>query len=74
MSEIFKKLDYDEKSEKKILCSHAMNRYSKETLEKLIINTFNFFKNYGYTDEQMVQMTTTLPPSFSFRRTPTSCA
>ena len=44
MLKVLDDLGYDEKSQGKILSSHAVNRYSFDTLEKLVLNTFNFLK------------------------------
>lgn len=66
MSEVLNNLGYDLKAQERILNSHAVNRYSLHTLEKLVVNTFNYFKGCGYSGDEIISMTTFLPSLFNY--------
>lgn len=66
MNDFFEKLGYSEIERDKILKNHAVNRYSLNTLKCLMIKTFDFFRSYGYLDEEIVSMTVLLPSLFNY--------
>ena len=64
---MFEKLGYNKYEKDKIINSYTLKRYNINTLENKLVNTFNYFKNIGYSPESIIRMTVILPTLINYK-------
>ena len=66
LENLFLKLGYTKEEYEKIVSSYQLNRLKKETLYDKVLENYKFLLSLGYTREEVIRMTKTLPSIYGY--------
>ena len=66
MKELLISLGYSEEDYELFKNNYALSNYKEETLKEKIIKNYEFLVSVGYTKEEVIKITKSLPPIYSY--------